>query len=257
MGNSALSSDQCLICFEQSGQGDTVLLFVHGWMGNKRWWDNQRDFFSKKYQIIQMDMGGHGDSSKSRTQWTAENYANDIKAVIRKIKSNKIIVIGHSMSGAYATIAISEFSNVKGLILVDTLKDLDHLMPIEIMNQIFEGYRKDYKNAVMNIMPNYLFGKNTPANVRSQLQNEFLLSSGEVAVKLLEPLYKIDVRDYAKKVSVPVRAINTDIMPVNIENNKKYFKDYACFMLEGFGHYPMLECPNRFNQLLQTCLDQL
>src|SRR6476661_7027726 len=101
MKQTAISFDGLPVSFEVSGQGETALLFVHGWLGNRRWWDHQRDAFGPKYQVVQMDLGGHGESiSKLRKTSSVRAYAEDIKAVAEKLGLKKIVLVGHSMSGS-------------------------------------------------------------------------------------------------------------------------------------------------------------
>lgn len=257
MKKSVLSNDQTQITYEVSGIGETALLFTHGWLGNKSWWNSQRDFFLDKYLIAQMDLAGHGDSGKFRKDWTSKNYAEDIIAVAEDLPAQNIILIGHSMSGAYATEAALKIPNLKALILVDTLKDLDQMITLEQANPLFDLYLKDFKHTVYNVLPQYLFSTGTPPEVKAKLQDEFLSNSGEFAVKCLEALYKTDVRDFAKKIKVPVRAINSDVGITNKETNCKYFSDYNFSIIEGVGHYPMLEKPEVFNQALEKTLQDL
>jgi pimeloyl-ACP methyl ester carboxylesterase len=257
MKKTVLSNDQTQITYEVSGKGETALLFVHGWLGNKRWWDSQRDFFSDKYLIVQMDLAGHGDSGRMRQKWTAENYAKDIIAVADDLSVKDIILVGHSMSGVYATEAAVKIPNVKALILVDTLKDLDQMITLEQAGQLFDLYRKDFKATVENVLPQYLFAKDTPPEVKTQLQNEFLTNSPDYAITCIEPLYKSDARDFAKKLRIPVRAINSDVGVTNKQTNRKYFDDFNYSLIEGVGHYPMLEKPEEFNIALEDFLNQL
>lgn len=256
MKKTVLSSDQTQISYEVSGKGETALLFVHGWLGNKRWWDSQRDFFQDKYLIAQMDLAGHGDSGRLRQNWTAENYAKDIIAVADDLSVRDIILVGHSMSGVYATEAAVKIPNVKALILVDTLKDLDQMITLEQAGQLFDLYRKDFKATVENVLPQYLFGKATPPEVKTQLQNEFLTNSPDYAIKCIEPLYKADAREFAIKLHIPVRAINSDVGVTNKQSNRKYFADFNYSLIEGVGHYPMLDKPEEFNLALEEFLNQ-
>lgn len=252
------SSDGQKIHYKENGHGNTVLLFVHGWLGNAEWWNHQLDYFKDRYQIVQMDLAGHGQSDTSRKKWTSELYADDIKAVASQIDSKEIILVGHSMSGAYVLEAALKISNLKALILIDTVKDLDETYTEEQVEEfLFVHYRSDFKNAVENILPQYLFAEKTPADVRQKIQNEFLQNTPETAIDLLAPLYKTDFREAASKVTVPVRAINSDNSPTNIENNRKYLKDYNYTEIAGTGHYPMLENPEEFNRILENILQEL
>ncbi|WP_080776813.1 alpha/beta fold hydrolase [Chryseobacterium phocaeense] len=252
------SSDGQNIHYKESGQGNTALLFVHGWLGNAEWWNNQQEYFKDRYQIVQMDLPGHGQSDASRKEWSSDLYADDITAVAAAIDSKEIILVGHSMSGAYALKAALKIPNLKALILIDTVKDLDETFTVEQADEfLFTHYRNDFKNAVENILPQYLFAEKTPPDVQQKIQSEFLQNNPEKAIDLLRPLYHTDFRDTASKVTVPVRAVSSDNTPTNIENNRKYLKDYNYSEIAGTGHYPMLENPEEFNRILENILQEL
>jgi pimeloyl-ACP methyl ester carboxylesterase len=252
------STDNLKIAYNETEKGNITLVFVHGWLGNTNWWTNQETYFKEKYNIVQIDLGGHGKSDKTRQNWTSEQYADDIKTVVNELNSDEIILVGHSMSGAYVVEASINLPQVKAIILVDTLKDLDQEFTPEQAEQfMFSNYRKDFKSAVENMLPQYLFVKETPEKIKRQLQDEFLQNEPNLAINALEPLYKMDIRKMAKLVDVPVRAINSDASPTNLENNQKYFKNYNYKIITGTGHYPMLEKPNEFNKILNEIIEEL
>ena len=255
-----ISSDSSNIHYKETAQNNDhiTLVFVHGWLGNTNWWNDQEKYFKEKYNIVQIDLGGHGKSDKSRKNWTSEQYADDIKAAINQLDSPEIILVGHSMSGAYVVEASIDLPQVKAIILVDTLKDLDQEFTPEQAEQfMFSSYRQDFKSAVENLLPQYLFVEKTPEHIKKQLQSEFLQNESDLAINALRPLYEMDIRKLAKRVNIPVRAINSDASPTNIENNKKYFKNYDYKIIAETGHYPMLEKPAEFNQLLNEVINEL
>ncbi|AZA80765.1 alpha/beta hydrolase [Chryseobacterium lactis] len=253
-----LSSDGQKIHYKESGNGATALLFVHGWLGNSEWWNDQQNYFKDQYHILQMDLAGHGKSDSSRQSWTSELYADDIKAVADASDSSEIILVGHSMSGAYVLEAALKTPKVKAIVLIDTLKDLDESFTEEQAEQVmFTHYRNNFKYAVENFLPQYLFAEQTPPTVKERLQYEFLQNEPEMVINLLRPLYQTDFREIAKHIQVPVIAINSDASPVNIEANRKYLKDYNSVTIEGVGHYPMLEKPTEFNAILEDIIKRL
>jgi pimeloyl-ACP methyl ester carboxylesterase len=252
------STDGINIHYEETGKGNVTVIFVHGWLGNLNWWNSQEAFLREKYTVVRMDLGGHGESGKSRVNWTSEQYAEDIKAVINQLDTTDIILVGHSMSGAYVLEASLDLPNIKALFLVDTLRDLDQVFtPEKVEELVFSHYRKDYKVAVETILSKDIFVDETPAIIKKQLQDEFLQNEVEHAINALAPLYKMDLRKIAKLITVPVLAINSDAWPTNIENNRKYFKDYNYKIIHGTGHYPMLEKPEEFNVLLAELLEEV
>lgn len=251
------SKDGTLINYDISGNGTTALVFVHGWLGNLRWWDYQEQYFNDSYTVIRLDLGGHGESGKERKTYTHTDYAEDIITVVNDLDSKDIILVGHSMSGPYVLEASLKLAAVKAVVLVDTVKDLDQIFtPEQAEKLMFSSYRQDFKLAVKELLPQFLFVKETPNDVKLRLQEEFLENSGEFASIVLEPLYKVDVQKLAKKITIPVRAINSDANPTRITNNQKYFKDFGCKIIQGTGHYPMLEKPEGFNLLLEEVLQE-
>ncbi|AZA78030.1 alpha/beta hydrolase [Chryseobacterium sp. G0186] len=253
-----ISSDGQKIHYQESGSGNTTIIFIHGWLGNTEWWADQQEYFKNGYHIIQMDLAGHGKSDSSRQEWISSRYADDIKAVADAVNSQKIILVGHSMSGAYVLEASLQIPQVKALVLIDTLKNLDESFTEEQAEQImFTHYRNDFKYAVEHFLPQYLFAEKTPDKVKSRLQHEFLQNEPEKAINVLRPLYTTDFRKIAEQVRIPVIAINSDASPTDLEANRKYLKDYDYTTITEVGHYPMLEKPEEFNSILDGVLKKL
>jgi pimeloyl-ACP methyl ester carboxylesterase len=250
----ATTTDQLRVHYEVTGTGDTALVFVHGWLGNVRWWDTQRDFFRDRYMVVAIDLPGHGQSDTARTAWSAAQYADDIKTVTDQLDAREVILVGHSMSGAYVVEAAPRIARTKKVVVIDTLKNLDQLIAPEQVEQLFATYRKDFRAAVENVLPQHLFSPHTPPAVRARVQAEFLQADPDLAIRIIEPLYRMDIREAARRVEVPVRAISSDFTPTNVDANRRYFRDYACEVVEKAGHYPMLERPEETSRALDRVL---
>ena len=93
-----------LVC-EVRGQGDTALVFLHGWCGDREYWKHQVDAFAADYRVITLDQAGHGESGKDRKAWSVSGLAGDIEAVIKALGLRRVILVGHSMGGPVALLA--------------------------------------------------------------------------------------------------------------------------------------------------------
>ena len=71
MEKHAISSDGQKIHYKESGNGNTTLIFIHGWLGNTGWWESQKEYLKNQYHIVLMDLAGHGKSDSSRKEWTS------------------------------------------------------------------------------------------------------------------------------------------------------------------------------------------
>ena len=91
------SADGTTIHFETtgpgsgSGSGATALVFVHGWLGSCRWWDAQVEHFAGRYRVACLDLAGHGQSGKTRTEWSIAQYAADVRAVLGQVVFDTVI----------------------------------------------------------------------------------------------------------------------------------------------------------------------
>lgn len=247
------SADGTSLHVESTGTGDVALVFAHGWMGNLRWWDAPRDALAATHQLITLDLAGHGMSS-ARARPSVDGYASDIVEATRATTSpaTRVILVGHSMSGVYVLRAAPRIDRLAGIVLVDTLKNLDAIPTFAQAEPMFASYRANYEMAVRTSLAQRLFTAQTPADVAARLVREFLAVTGDVAADLLEPLYRFDVRDAARAITVPVRGIGGDGGDgASLATNRTYFSDYAYTTLPGCGHYPMLERPEAFTSALR------
>lgn len=251
------SSDGLAIRYQVSGSGPTALVFAHGWLGNSAWWDAQRDHFADRYTVVQLDLPGHGASGRTRREWSPGQFADDLRVVCERIDAPALILVGHSMSGVFVVEAAPAIPRTRAIVLVDTLKDLEERLTPEQAAQFLDLYRADFPSAILNLLPAYQFAATTPPEIRSRLQAEFLRHDPEIAIGICGPIYTMDVRDLARRVTVPVRAILSDYQPYSREHNQRYFHDYDLVEIAGTGHYPMLERPDDFNRLLDDVLARL
>jgi pimeloyl-ACP methyl ester carboxylesterase len=91
------SFDGVPISYEVHGSGKPALVFVHGWSCDRSYWDAQRIPLSNHYQIVTVDLAGHGQSGMGREEWTIASYGEDVAAVVKELDLENAILIGHSM----------------------------------------------------------------------------------------------------------------------------------------------------------------
>ena len=63
------------------------LVFIHGFGGSTKTWKKQIDFFSQKFNLLLIDLPGHGNSVKKK-KITPEYVSMKIKEVLDFLKSH-------------------------------------------------------------------------------------------------------------------------------------------------------------------------
>jgi pimeloyl-ACP methyl ester carboxylesterase len=87
------------------------------------YWENQVEYFSENYNVYAIDLPGFGKSKAERTNWTIEEYANDVTAFIDTMNLKNVVIIGHSMAGEIMLqTALTNNPKIVGVVGVDNFK---------------------------------------------------------------------------------------------------------------------------------------
>jgi len=105
------------ISFESIGEGSTIV-FLHGFMENRLMWNAFSNTLSKKFNVITIDLPGHGESEVVAPVQSMELMADAVKAVLDTLEIKKCMLVGHSMGG-YISLAFADMypDMMSGLVL--------------------------------------------------------------------------------------------------------------------------------------------
>ena len=243
--------------YHSCGQGDTTLLFIHGWGINKSYWKAQLDAFCPRYRVVAVDLPGFGESGKGRVDWSFDRYAMDVKALMDQLDLKKVILIGHSMSGdLILRVATSYPEPIIGLIGIDNLHQpggpMDSAQVAETEG-FFAMMLEDFDATVIKTMKTNLFQPSTPDSIVRRVMNDVFAADSVIAVKVLIGMTKMAQAEQAmmQQLQVPLCLVNSDVYPTDLESLNKYCaKGAKLYTVQGTGHYPMIEKPEAFNQAL-------
>src|SRR5689334_19590625 len=252
------SSDGIPIHYSVAGKGDPALVFIHCWGCNRNFWENQVAEFSKTNRVVTIDLPGHGESGAGRTNWSIESYGDDVKTVVTKLGLKRVVLVGSSMGGPIALEAAKRMpDNVVAIVPVDSLQNVEVSITAEQADAVIKQMTADYKNSTTALLNQFFFSPNTPEAVKARVINEALSRQPETAVAILKGIFAYKPGPTLKEIKVPIKAINADLNPTMVEINRKYAPQFDVVIIKGTGHYPMLEDPARFNQMLADILKSL
>jgi pimeloyl-ACP methyl ester carboxylesterase len=255
------SFDGQLISYNVFGTGDVTLVFIHGWAGDSRYWKNQIPYFVSRYRVVAIDSAGQGHSEQTREVYTLQAFGKDVKAVVDDINATKVILIGHSMGdGVMAEAAKLMPEKVIGLIGVDNLQDVERSMPKEEVDGMIAGMEKNFKSEVKKFIGPML-GKNMKPELKKWITDDICCQNPRVGISAIkEYIHSYDNLGMAntyKQIKVPVRCVNADLWPTNVEANRKYMSSFEVTIMEGCGHFPMMERPEEFNKNLNKYVKEI
>jgi len=246
------------IVYEVRGKGDTALVFLHGWCSDRASWKHQVDAFAGDYRVVAIDLGGHGESGKDRKKWTVLGLAGDVQAVVRELGLKRVILVGHSMGGPIALEVAKRMSGtVVAVIGVECLHNAEYKWPEDVTKKFLDGFEADFKGTVRMGVKAELPENADPGLIES-ITATCASQDPRMALALFREFPRLNLAALLKEGKVPVRCINAVpklkyIIPTATEVNKKY-ADFRVVLMEGVGHFPMLENPTKFNKLLREAL---
>lgn len=108
------------ISYTDSGSG-TAIVLLHGFLENKKMWQEYVTLFSEKHRVITIDLLGHGESDCLGYVHAMEDNANAVQEVLKHLKIEKATILGHSMGG-YVGLAFAELfpNNIQKLVLLNS-----------------------------------------------------------------------------------------------------------------------------------------
>jgi 2-(acetamidomethylene)succinate hydrolase len=104
--------------FTKAG-GDLDLVLLHPSSGYGRMWELTAGELDPRFTLYAPDQRGHGDSGRPDGEYSAEELAQDLRAVVEKLALKRIVVGGHSLGGRVALVFAACYPEITaGLIMV-------------------------------------------------------------------------------------------------------------------------------------------
>ena len=254
---SITSSDGVSIAYETSGNGSPAIVFVHGWSCDKSYWKGQIEHFSKIYKVVNIDLGGHGESGLGRKDWTIYSFGTDVADVIKHLKLERVILVGHSMGGdVSADAAIQLPGRVAGLIMVDVYKKLGSGRTTEQIDAFVADFSVDFSPKVQKFVRSMFLPDSDPSLVEFVAKD---MSSAPPAVALSAMrssfTHSRQITHDFEQLKLPVIVLNPDNEPTDVESMRNHGVDVI--IMPRVGHFLMMEDPNRFNELLESAIKKI
>lgn len=94
------------------------VVFLHGFTGSGHTWDEVISFLPKSFDILTIDLIGHGETSKpmDSARYAVEEQIADLHALFQQLQWSNFTLVGYSMGGRLALSYASQYP-VKRLIL--------------------------------------------------------------------------------------------------------------------------------------------
>jgi pimeloyl-ACP methyl ester carboxylesterase len=94
--------DGVRLYYEQGGDGEQDLVFVHGWCCDHTFFAPQVEHFRASHRTMTLDLRGCGDSDVPDDGYDVPTLADDVAWLCREVGATNPVIVGHSLGGSIA-----------------------------------------------------------------------------------------------------------------------------------------------------------
>jgi len=254
------------ISYNDVGEGNVPILFLHGFPFDKSMWKGQLDSLKSSNRVIAIDIRGFGKSIDEKTPLTIDLFSDDLRLFMDKLTIQKAIICGLSMGGFIALNAIKRFpERFEALILCDTNCIADTAEVKENRYKAIEQINHDGVTAFNEKFIKNVFHPDSLINKIELVENlraiVFANSKEIVTAGLTALAERSETCSGLKSITVPTLIIcgkEDAVTPLaQSQFMHEHIQDSSLKIIDNAGHVSNLEHPEEFNKYLIEFLNSL
>lgn len=237
---SAIILDGSIVHYEVLGRGRPVI-FLHGWVGSWKYWIASMQVTSTSFRAYALDLWGFGDTAHNELKYTLDEQVKLIDAFLNDLGIGKIAIVGHGLGALVGMKFATRFRQS-----VDRVMAINCPLSYEAVNA---RLRTNSPQELSDWLSNRTPEASTALSDASKADPKAIVASmvGLQADNLFGNFRNMDVPCllvYGEK--------DTAITLPTYEAATSTFTHQV--ILEGSGHFPMIEETIKFNRLLTDFL---
>jgi 3-oxoadipate enol-lactonase len=239
------------------------LVFVHGFPLSRGTWQKQIDAFRSSHRVIAPDLPGFGESGAQPGSTTMAGCATEVRALLQKLGTGPVVLVGHSMGGYVALAFARQFPKLLcGLVLVGTKAGPDSPEAAAGRRAMAEQVRTEGVQVVVEAMaPKMLAGSNRDTGMMERVRGFMAASTpAGVAGALLGMAGRTDSTAFLARIVVPTLVVTgaEDVLvpPAESEKLARAIRGAQLEVIAHAGHLVTFEQPDQFNRALEGWLNR-
>lgn len=258
---SSIVTDQGIVHYEAYGRGAPVIL-LHGWINS---WDVWRDTMLAlpdlgRYKVYALDFWGFGESAKKETPpFQIQSYAEMVSQFMEIMGIMGAPVFGHSMGGTVTlTLALKDPQRVQKAAIVGSPINGNSLNIFLKLSGVSWIAHLAWTIPLMKQMVMWIVLAGDSSRVRKMIFRDVGKTNTESFFRSIGDLHRTDLRGQLDKLSVPALGVfgvhDNIVNPNQSQLLAKGVPHAQIEMMEESRHFPMLDEPARFIEILQRFL---
>ncbi len=250
----AVAEDGTEIVYEIDGAGEPLLL-IHGVMEDRSVWDALMPLLVEDYQVVRLDLRGHGQSGHGTTCDFAA-LAGDVAAVSRDLGIDVPHLVGHSLGGVVATLVAGMFG-ARSVVNVDQpFQDQSLFVEVARLEERLRG--EDFVETLLGLK--VMLGEGVLSDDQLDMLRRFSeAGKQDVLLALWEPLFQGQLAEMTAMFEAFLPTIRCPYLSLHGRTPAPGYRSWlegllangSFALMTGLGHYPFLADPTGFVQRLR------
>lgn len=238
---SAILLDGSMVHYEALGRGRPVV-FLHGWVGSWRYWVGAMQAASTSFRAYALDLFGFGDTTRDPLRYSLEKQTDLLNRFLEEMGIGKVALVGHDLG------ALVSLSFVRQL-----PQGVDRVMAINCpleYDMLHARMKTDSPSALVDWLSSRTPEALAALSDASKTDPKALAAS-------MESFQANNLFGGVRDLGVPCLFVYGGSNPaVPLPSQEKFSLPMHMhqIVLEGVGHFPMLDNPQQFNRLLTDFL---
>lgn len=263
-----VDSDDASLHYRSTGEGRT-LVFVHGGWVSSRMWSPQVERFADEFQIVTVDIRGHGETDSDHRRFSVDLFASDLDEVLDEVDADDPVLCGLSLGGLIVQRHAATYDRAESLVLAGTTRTVPPIpmtklqkltfAPKPVMHSVIRtmGVRAYYEWLLASIraIEGHEWVALDPEN-RAYVREEIDRFSTEEYIGVFDALYDYQPTDLSD-VDLPALLVHGDHESSTVvHQNRKLAAelDASRVVVPDAGHLANLDNPAAFNEALEGFL---
>lgn len=213
--------------YKVEGSGE-ALVFIHGLSDSLLYWEFLAANLKNDYQIIRMDLRGHGESELGSDEITLDTYVDDLKCLLDDLNVSNVNLIGFSLGGAIAIEFTVKYPDiVDSLVLMSSFYKVDQYST-DILNQFRDALSNGFEDFYDVILPMVLCPEVIDANKEDLMMLRDVASQAantEAYIKAVDVCSGLNLEDDLSKIDVPTLVLVGKYDDISLLDTQKELKN--------------------------------
>lgn len=240
--------------WDQGTAVEETILFLHGNLGSKRWWEPQFDILPAEMRLVAPDLPGCGQTTSQHDDLSVQAQVRFLSDFVSTLDLDRLAVVAHSTSCAAALdFCMFHPHLVNSLVLCGCPPLTGVKSPPELYRHL-QAARRDrsiMSTILAYLMPHLDLNAESNREWFARLVNDATIMDGRTVDGLTRALETWSAHERIGRLQVPlllVRGQDDEIIPhhqaltvlrsTTLANNLE--------VIRGAGHSPMIENPEAF-----------